>query len=214
MSARLASSDTSLLAETHAISSGLKSYVTRVAVDSLAVCRASLGGHGYSAFAGVGRIWASSVPGACPTCCKPSSSLMILTCTGMTYEGDNYVLDKQVVRAAVKSYRNLKSSALPPSSRYLHLLQAGSVTPCHAKIDWEDMSACVTLLEWRAALSVQATAQGHDSGDASAEHRVAFAVTEAFIARRVLECVQTLQVPQRDAKILGTLLNLVCFGLD
>ncbi|KAG8849569.1 hypothetical protein FRB96_000719 [Tulasnella sp. 330] len=189
MSARLASNDTTLLAETHAISSGLKSYVTRVVVDSLAICRASLGGHGYSAFAGVGRIWASSVP-------------------GMTYEGDNYVLDQQVMRAAVKSYRGLTSSALPPSSRYLHVLQSGSGAPRNAIVDWEDIAASVALLEWRAALSVQATAQGQNGKDASADHRIAFAVTEAFIARRVLECMQTLKLQHQDAKILGTLLNL------
>ncbi|KAG9033601.1 hypothetical protein FRB95_014589 [Tulasnella sp. JGI-2019a] len=191
MSARLALKDTSLLAETHAISSGLKSYVTRVAVDSLAICRAALGGHGYSAFAGVGRIWASSVP-------------------GMTYEGDNYVLDQQVVRAAVKSYRNLttSSSSLPPSSRYLHLLQSGSAVHCQIKVDWDDMAASVVLLEWRAALSVQSMAQGHDINDASADHRVAFAITEAFIARRVLECVERLALPQRDEQIVGALLKL------
>lgn len=68
MAGRLAVSDTSMLAETHAISSGLKSYVTRRAVDAVGVCRAALGGHGYSGFSGIGRLQGTMMAGKLYAC--------------------------------------------------------------------------------------------------------------------------------------------------
>ncbi len=64
MSTRLASGDTSLLAETHATTSGLKVLVSTVAIQDLETARRSMGGHGFSDFAGVGRLYADYLPGA------------------------------------------------------------------------------------------------------------------------------------------------------
>lgn len=62
MSKRLATGDASLLAEMHATTSGLKAMVSSMAVQDLEVARRSMGGHGYSAFAGLGRIYADYLP--------------------------------------------------------------------------------------------------------------------------------------------------------
>lgn len=62
MSQKLASGDTSQLAEMHAILSAMKSRVTTETVQSIEVARRSMGGHGYSAAAGVGKIYAEQVP--------------------------------------------------------------------------------------------------------------------------------------------------------
>jgi acyl-CoA oxidase len=64
MSARLASGDTSLLAEMHATTAGLKVLVTTMGIHDIEVARRSMGGHGYSAFAGLGRIYAEHLPSA------------------------------------------------------------------------------------------------------------------------------------------------------
>ena len=62
MSSRLASGDTSSLAEMHATTSGLKALVTTLGVHDIEVARRSMGGHGYSAFAGLGRLYADYLP--------------------------------------------------------------------------------------------------------------------------------------------------------
>jgi acyl-CoA oxidase len=64
MSAGLASGDASLLAEMHATASGLKVLTTTTGIRDLEVARRSMGGHGYSAFAGLGRIYADYLPSA------------------------------------------------------------------------------------------------------------------------------------------------------
>ena len=64
MSSQLAKGDTSLLAEMHAISSGLKVTVSTMCVHDIEVSRRSMGGHGYSAFAGLGRLYADYLPAA------------------------------------------------------------------------------------------------------------------------------------------------------
>lgn len=62
MATRLKQGDTSLLAEMHATTSGLKVYVSACGVQDLETARRSMGGHGYSAFAGVGRLYADYLP--------------------------------------------------------------------------------------------------------------------------------------------------------
>lgn len=58
MAQRLSGGDTSLLAELHATTSGLKVLCTTISVQDMESARRSMGGHGYSAFSGVGRIYA------------------------------------------------------------------------------------------------------------------------------------------------------------
>lgn len=62
MAQRLSGGDTSLLAELHATTSGLKVLCTTISVQDMESARRSMGGHGYSAFSGVGRIYADMVP--------------------------------------------------------------------------------------------------------------------------------------------------------
>lgn len=70
MATLLATGDTTLLAETHAVSSGLKVYVSTTVVEGLEVVRRAMGGHGFMDASGVGRLYARDLPSA-------------------TYEGDN-----------------------------------------------------------------------------------------------------------------------------
>jgi acyl-CoA oxidase len=62
MTTRLASGDVSWLGDIHAITSGLKVLVTTTGVQDLETARRSMGGHGYSAFAGLGRLYADYLP--------------------------------------------------------------------------------------------------------------------------------------------------------
>jgi acyl-CoA oxidase len=64
MSERLASGDASLLPEMHAITSGLKVLATTTIIADLEAARRSMGGHGYSVFSGVWRMYADYVPAA------------------------------------------------------------------------------------------------------------------------------------------------------
>lgn len=192
MAERLQRGDTSLLAEVHATASGLKVWATTSLTQDIETARRSMGGHGFSAFAGLGRVYGDQVPSA-------------------TFEGDNFVLDQQVERAAVKAYRsfsNATSAELTPSTAYLQTLAQGRGT--YGVINWMDPLTCVDLLERRAAFIVRSHTNNLQSPDASAIQRVSKAVTEAFIARQVLGFIQDLPrtLPDKDAKIVSGLLTL------
>lgn len=182
MAAGLAKGDTSLLAEMHATTSGLKVLVSSTGVADIEVARRSMGGHGYSAFAGLGRIYNDYLP-------------------SVTYEGDNFVLDQQVVRAALKTLRNLFStgkpdpSSLSPSSRYLRLLVPPASSPAFTLSveQWADPATCSLLLEWRAALLVSELAKNIKDMDASVYQRVSKAVSETFVGRQVVEMIGELE---------------------
>ncbi|KAG5650389.1 hypothetical protein H0H81_012401 [Sphagnurus paluster] len=195
MSKRLASGDTSLLAEMHATTSGLKVMVSTLGVHDLEVARRSMGGHGYSAFAGLGRLYADYLPST-------------------TYEGDNFVLDQQVVRAALKSYKNLFSSSTPsaaslsPSSYYLRLLLPGSQPPQLKDSSWKDATFAINILEWRAAVLVREHAKTFSQPDASVNQRVSKAVTEAFIAGQVGQIMDNLSLPIGTSNVLRSLYTL------
>lgn len=59
---RVETGDTAPLAEMHILSSGLKSYTTTAAVQDVETARRALGGHGFSEFSGLGRMYADNVP--------------------------------------------------------------------------------------------------------------------------------------------------------
>lgn len=114
-----------------------------------------------------------------------------------SYEGDNFVLDQQVVRAAVKSHNNMlesrDASTLSPSTTYLRLLLGNATGPSlPPDTSWQDPATAIHLLEWRAALLVREYAQNIDELDAFAGQRVAKAVTEAFVAARVGDTIKSL----------------------
>lgn len=132
------------------------------------------------------------------------------------YEGDNYVLDLQVVRAAVKAYKRYVSTNIPdpatlsPSTSYLRLL---SVKSEDAEISggWADPHTSVYLLEQRAVHMVLEYAAHEGDPDASAPQRVSRAVTEAFVAAQVEGFIHELpsQLPGDSAHVVKDLLTLV-----
>ncbi|KAH9910211.1 acyl-CoA dehydrogenase/oxidase C-terminal [Epithele typhae] len=91
--AQLSLGNTSLLAEMHATLSSLKVLVSTTAVQCLETARPSMGGHGFSDFVGVGRLYTDYVPAA-------------------THEGAS---DAVVVNKAVSS----TSLSLIPTTAYL-----------------------------------------------------------------------------------------------
>jgi acyl-CoA oxidase len=70
---------TSMMADLHAVSCGLKSLASTTAADGLEAARRACGGHGYSSFSGIGSFLADYLP-------------------NVTWEGDNYMLTQQVAR--------------------------------------------------------------------------------------------------------------------
>ncbi|KAG1838610.1 peroxisomal oxidase [Suillus tomentosus] len=198
MQERLASRDTSLLPEMHALLCGLKVFVTTQGIIDIETARRSMGGHGYSAFAGLGRLYIEYLPSA-------------------TFEGDNFVLDGQVVRAATKLCKAVLSSTsavaeLPLPSAYLRLLSTTSEAPPQVTAStWHDVRSVVLLLEWRAALMVKNFTQTPASGDvdANVNQRLARAITEAFVAAQVGEMINNLtNLPSEDARVVGCLYRL------
>ncbi|CAO1634974.1 unnamed protein product [Sympodiomycopsis kandeliae] len=89
MAGQLDNGDTTLLADVHVASSSLKAYCTKQSLDGIEECRQSLGGHGFSAYAG----FSSLFPDQAPT---------------VIYEGMNPVLAIQVGRAMLKISGELK----------------------------------------------------------------------------------------------------------
>jgi acyl-CoA oxidase len=81
-----------LLAELHAVSCALKAMTSSTAGEGLETCRRACGGHGYSAFAGIGAWFADYLP-------------------TLTWEGDNYMLTQQVSRYLLKTAREVIKSA-------------------------------------------------------------------------------------------------------
>jgi len=188
MSQKLASGDTSELAETHAVLSAMKSRVTASTIESLEVARRSMGGHGFLADAGAGRIYADHVPSA-------------------TFEGDNYLLDHQVVRAALKAHARFKSdphAKLSLSTRYLRTL--ADATP--GSVNWLDPAYSIHLLERRAS-AIVSTYEGENE-DAGAAHRLSMAVADAFVAARVGEMFRIVgdRTPQDTQNVLWKVLLL------
>ncbi|KAJ3996037.1 peroxisomal oxidase [Lentinula boryana] len=185
MAQRLSSGDASLLAELHATTSGLKVLCTTASVQDMENARRSMGGHGYSAFSGVGRFYADLIP-------------------SVTYEGENFVLDQQAVRAALKAFHGLfgaegrsrpSSSTiakLTPSSYYLRHLSSPTNEPPILKgsdSSWNNVENLILLLEWRAALLVHEIAQTAQDPDATIYQRVSKGTTEAFVGRRIGEMI-------------------------
>ncbi|KAG7403464.1 Peroxisomal acyl-coenzyme A oxidase 1 [Fusarium oxysporum f. sp. rapae] len=90
-------SGSDLLADLHAISCSLKAFASTTAAEGLEVCRRACGGHGYSAFSGIGSWYADYLP-------------------TVTWEGDNYMLTQQVARYLLKSARAVLSGKAADNS--------------------------------------------------------------------------------------------------
>ncbi|KAK4496499.1 hypothetical protein PRZ48_012479 [Zasmidium cellare] len=126
-------SGSDLLADLHGTSCGLKSLCSQTAAEGLEACRRAMGGHGYSAFSGVGHWFLDYVP----------------TCT---WEGDNYMLTQQVARYLLKSARSVLKGNEPNNdtteilSHYLKRQDVGAAFDILGKD--EDL---VAAFAWRSA---------------------------------------------------------------
>ena len=83
-----------LLVDLHATSCGLKASASTAADECLEVCRRAPGGHGYSAFRGIGSWYADFLPKC-------------------TWEGDSFMLSQQLSRYLLKCARSVRSGASP-----------------------------------------------------------------------------------------------------
>jgi acyl-CoA oxidase len=99
----LRTGDFSQLEDLHLQTVCAKVYSTEITGHGIETCRIACGGHGYSALAGFGRMYANSI-------------------NAVTYEGDNYVIGKQLPRAILKHY-NAKTEGTLPSLSYLSFLR-------------------------------------------------------------------------------------------
>lgn len=63
MTERLVAGDTSLVGEMHGVIAGLKVLVSTQTSEDLETARRAMGGHGFSEFAGIGRMYADHLPG-------------------------------------------------------------------------------------------------------------------------------------------------------
>ena len=93
------------------------------------------------------------------------------------YEGENFVLDQQVVRAALKAYgavtsRRLPLSALTPSTAYLRRLSSFSPS-AQVAWDWTDPETSITLLEAGAPCCVSCSGSSSACYRPRCEHRPA-----------------------------------------
>merc|ERR1712093_717573 len=104
--------DFSLLADTHASSSALKSLSTITAAQAIEDCRRACGGHGYSMASGMASQYADYLP-------------------QVTWEGDSYMLTQQTARYLMKIFRKLymdknagkEDDEIPESSPTIEYLQ-------------------------------------------------------------------------------------------
>ncbi|KAJ4357979.1 uncharacterized protein N0V89_002556 [Didymosphaeria variabile] len=120
-----------ILADLHATSCGLKALSSTIAAEGLEVCRRACGGHGYSAFSGIGSWYADYLP-------------------TVTWEGDNYMLTQQVARYLLKSARSVLSGAKPTNdtTRILGDFCARSEIGCAFDILGSDEDL-VSAFAWR-----------------------------------------------------------------
>lgn len=95
------SHDDAVIADVHALSAGLKSYVTAYTAKSLSVCRESCGGHGYAAVNRFGSL-------------RNDHDIF------QTFEGDNTVLMQQVAADLLKQFKEkFEGGALTVTWNYL-----------------------------------------------------------------------------------------------
>ena len=129
------------------------------------------------------------------------------------------MLDGQVVRAAVKAYKNHLSTTttttpeptVSPFTRFLRRASEDRGAASSPSPVWHDPHAIVALLERRALCVVRSYVAHESDPDASAANRVARAVTEAFVAAQVEGFVRSLpsQLPGQEAHVVCDLLLLV-----
>ncbi|BGP41646.1 fatty-acyl coenzyme A oxidase [Rhodotorula kratochvilovae] len=160
------------LKETHATSAGLKAFCTWNALETIEKCRASLGGHGYSAY--------SALP-----------SMYNDQAVQCTWEGDNTILTLQSGRSLVSSYADaVKGAKLPGGTAYLNALPSVLTTSCPS--DAATLELDTLQAAWD-CVSANVVKQAHDkfegalkSGEAKGrEEALEMCSQERFIAAKV-----------------------------
>lgn len=204
--------DVSMLAEVHTLSTALKATSTWDAVTGIEEARKSMGGHGFSALAGVGHIFANATP-------------------AQTYEGDNYVISQQIARSLLKSLAFISkspkaASALPKSAQYLTtLLQptsfAQAKSSASSPVSWLCPRTQLAALTHRAANSVLNLAQRmrKDPTQPISAHSfetagVARAHAELYFARAFYEVLEGPKVQKNSAEYKALLTLAQISGLD
>lgn len=113
----------------------------------------------------------------------------------MTYEGDNFILNLQVCRGALKTYSTLSAATtLSPSSAYFSALSTPFSPLSTSPASWFDHDLLLQLVSLRAALHVKRLERllksGKAFGDLSWEAVGASrAIVEAFLVRRMLVAI-------------------------
>jgi len=107
------------LKELHGTSAGLKAFCTWNALDTIDQCRQALGGHGYSAYAGLAGLYSD----------------FAVQCS---WEGDNTILTLQAGRYLISCYRDMQKGGVQPGGvGYLNNLKKLLQMKCAAKSEGE-----------------------------------------------------------------------------
>ncbi|KIW06485.1 uncharacterized protein PV09_02921 [Verruconis gallopava] len=178
----LKTGDFSQLEDFHLQTVGAKVYSTDITGRGIETSRIACGGHGYSALSGFGRMYANAI-------------------NAVTYEGDNYVVGKQVPRAILKHYRNKTESSLPTLS-YLSALREGGRTmvPIKSANDWFDEQTQKWALEQRLRNLVQQHIEDTDAGkDTSySTHSLTMAHCDFVYFTQLMDVVNRLETENRS----------------
>jgi acyl-CoA oxidase len=176
----LKTGDFSQLEDFHLQTVGAKVYSTEIAGHGIETCRIACGGHGYSALSGFGRMYANAI-------------------NAVTYEGDNYVVGKQVPRAILKHFRDKTEGSLPTLS-YLSLLREGgrdrrASPPVNSTQDWFDPKNQTWALEQRLSNLVQQHIEDTDAGRDTSYSTFALTMAHCDFVyfRQLLDIVQRLE---------------------
>ncbi|KAG0146108.1 hypothetical protein CROQUDRAFT_63131 [Cronartium quercuum f. sp. fusiforme G11] len=192
------------LKETHASSAGLKAFSTWQCLDTIDKCRQSLGGHGYSAYAGLASMYADQA----------------VQCT---WEGDNTILSLQSGRALISAYEDAqKGKKLASGVAYLNdpsLLTArcrsDSMCVDLGMMDaaWAAISANVVKKAADAYTAKLKTGANKDVAMEGCSHERFCAAkihTMGYIYRQFVDALETLAVEEPSGSTTVTTLKAIC----
>lgn len=198
------------LKEVHATSAGLKAFCTWNGLETIEKCRASCGGHGYSAYTGL-------------------SSMYNDQAVQCTWEGDNTILTLQAGRSLVSSYDDAKKGKkLPGGTSYLNSMPEILTIKCGKDEDTlkpktiNDAWACVAanVVKNAAEAYERYMSEGKDKDEAlemcSQERFVAAKVhTAGYIYRQFQEAVELLDQTEDKSNGVVKTLEKICrlYGL-
>ena len=161
------SGNLSSLPELHATSSGLKAVGTWYANDAIETCRQTLGGMGYSSYAGLASMRAD----------------WAVMCT---WEGDNTVLSLQCARFLVKQAVNISRGKTPSGvTRYIAEADANAkVAPGLTDQQWRDPAFQLRSLHHRTARKIREVTRWID--EEAKRSKVSYAVAAERLS---VECM-------------------------